>query len=421
MIPAKNRTKKVSNYQIFQLAINPSVGTVETIENLKNNPPNIIIAEAAIDLEYSQNNYSRKQNFVKKQKYVMSLGVYNQIWCRKVWNRKKNKEDIQKILKPTDIKFSKNYRPYNGENLDDKTLLVWRQGGIGDLLFISPNLKYLKEKYPTSKIIIACGPQYQSMVKTWRFVDKVVDLPFAVNYLFNADYHSLFEGVIERTKQAESESAYTLFSKWMGLNLPESELHPEQEIPEEELKIARAHIDSWGLKENDFIALQFRSSSPIRNPRFELWKKIVDRLTANGHKIVIVDSVNNLIMSRQFVEFMKDKHMIYNFSEFSDEILKTMAITKLSKMVIGTDSALLHIAESLKVKNFGLCGPFPGNVRLSTYKYSDWIDCKKDCAPCFQHSLHPCKNARNGYSTCYDNLNIDEVVERIENHLNKEI
>jgi len=58
--------------------------------------------------------------------------------------------------------------------------LVFRTGGIGDLLFIQPNLIYLKEKYPTCTINFACGPQYQSMVETWDCVDNVVDLPFSL-------------------------------------------------------------------------------------------------------------------------------------------------------------------------------------------------------------------------------------------------
>ena len=40
------------------------------------------------------------------------------------------------------------YKKYNGEDLNDKTLLVWRHGGIGDLMFMMPPLRLLKIKYP---------------------------------------------------------------------------------------------------------------------------------------------------------------------------------------------------------------------------------------------------------------------------------
>ena len=42
------------------------------------------------------------------------------------------------------------------------------------------------------------------MLKEWKFIDEVIDLPFTVDKLFNSNYHLLFEGVIERNKQAEN-------------------------------------------------------------------------------------------------------------------------------------------------------------------------------------------------------------------------
>ena len=112
--------------------------TVETLEDLKKSPTNIIICECIKYIEFIQNNF-RKQKLLKKEKYVMSTSVFAQLH----FDKRTNLE----ILKPSPIQFKKVYKPYSGQNLDDKTLLVFRQGGIGDLLFIQPNLIYLKEKY----------------------------------------------------------------------------------------------------------------------------------------------------------------------------------------------------------------------------------------------------------------------------------
>ena len=108
------------------------------------------------------------------------------------------------ILKPARMQFKNIYRPYNGQDLTNKTILVTRQGGIGDLLFIQPNLIYLKEKYPSCTIKFACGPQYQSMIEEWDCIDEILDLPFPVDemFTFNSDYQLVFEGVIERCKEA---------------------------------------------------------------------------------------------------------------------------------------------------------------------------------------------------------------------------
>ena len=401
--------KNLTNFELFQLGINEEAGVVHSMEELRKNPPNIIIAESLKSLSYRQNNFKREQKLVKKAKYIMSVGVYKQLSQHPI--------DKTKILKPSTLKFKNLYHPYNGEDLTNKTLLIWRQGGIGDLLFISPNLRYLKDKYPTCKIHFACGPQYQSMVREWKFIDKVLDLPFMANNLFEADYHVLFEGVIERTKEAENENAYRLFTKWLGLNLPDELLYPEQEPNEKEVENCRKALDHWNLKEKGFIIIQMKASSPIRTPRPEFWKRVIDDLTSKDQNIILVDSPSKSKDIDNFIKTLAFEHKVFNFSKLSEDISDTIALTSLAKLVIGVDSSLIHIAESLKIRSFGIYGPFPGEIRLSTYKYTDWMNAKSTCSPCFQHGLNLCKHSSSGYVRCFDNINIHELIEKVEKYV----
>lgn len=402
--------KPLSNYEIGMFGISPQPMFVSTIDELRSNPPNIIIAEATRDMPYRQNNYKREQRVLKKVNYVMALGVYQQL-CH-FGNDYNNK-----ILKPSKFKFSKIYRPYNGEDLTNKTILIWRQGGIGDLLFISPNLRYIKEKYPTCKIIFACGPQYQSMVREWKFIDELIDLPFTIDYLFKSNYHIIFEGVIERTKEAETQNSYELFTKWMNLNLPVEFLRPKQEANINSVDKCRKILSGWCIDDKSYIIMQMRSSSPIRTPRPSFWKSIIDGLTSKGHKILLTDSPHMVHDIDKFITTLENKNMVFNYCTHSDDISETIAATSLAKMAVAVDSSLIHIAESLDVKSFGIFGPFPGNIRLSTYKYSDWIDAKISCSPCYKHGLNICSNAVKGFVPCYDSLNINEIVERIDKNV----
>jgi ADP-heptose:LPS heptosyltransferase len=401
--------KNISNYELKELGIKVSdIKVEETIEDLKKAPPNIVIGECIKTIQFTQNNYPTKQQLTKKVKYIMGLGIYHQLFF--------DTSIKSRNLKPAPVKFKNMYRPYSGQDLTNKTLLVFRTGGIGDLLFIQPNLIYLKNKYPTCKILFACGPNYQSMVKTWDCVDDVVDLPFPLYYMINSDYHAIFEGVIERTKQAEKENAYNLFTKWMGLNLPDELLVPKQEATYKSTYTVKNTIEKMGLKEKDFITIQMRSSSPIRNPNPKVWKKLIDVLTKNGHKIVLTDMPQMERTIDEFIKTLDNKELVFNFSPHSKEISDSIALASLSKMCIGTDSALNHISISLGVKSFGIFGPFPAEIRLSTYPKNlcDWINIKDDCSPCFVHSMTTCKNTNNGYSKCYDKINIEECVEKIE-------
>jgi ADP-heptose:LPS heptosyltransferase len=359
----QRKFKPVSAAKLRELGIGDrGLRKVDKLSDLRESPPNIIVAEAARTFSFIQN-FFKVQTLKKKAKYVMGLGVFQQLQYDETMKNK--------LLKPSTIKFKNLFRPYTGQNLNGKTLLVFRTGGIGDLLFIQPNLIYLKEKYPDCTINFACGPQYQAMVETWDCIDNLLDLPYSLKYLTQADYHALFEGVIERCRQAETENSYNLFSKWLGLNLPDEKLVPKQEAKPERVKDVKDQLEKWGIE--DFIVLQLRASSPIRTPRPQFWANIIQELTSRGHNVVITDTPKQAENVDEFMKMLKTeaKEKTYNFAHHSKSLDYTIALTKLSKCVIATDSALNHIAASLGVPCYGIYGPFPVFIRLKTYPNAD--------------------------------------------------
>jgi len=79
---------------------------------------------------------------------------------------------------------------------------------------------------------------------------------------------------------------------------------------------------------------------------------------------------------------------------------------------------LIHIAQSLDVPAFGMYGPFPAFVRLKTYENVDWVEGKCPEGPCFLHGLKPCPRNVGGYGPCYDTIDVDEVVKKVERLIN---
>jgi len=390
---------------------------VENLEKLRESPPNIVIAQAKKTFNFTQN-YFKQQTLKKKNKYVMSLGVYQQLQFD---GRARKKV---KLLIPGGVQFKNVYRPYRGQDVDGKTVLVFRTGGIGDLLFIQPNLAYLKEKYPTCTIKFACGPQYQPMVRNWDCVDEVLDLPFLFSHLYKSDYHMVFEGVIERCKAAKYINAYHLFTEWLGLNLSDELLVPHQEAKEDLVEECKGILDGWELDENDFILMQLRASSPVRTPRHQFWVKIINELNKKGHKVLLTDSPHQASNIDDFIKLLDKPNMTFNFCQYSKSIDYTIALASMCKLTIGTDSSLNHIAASLGKKCFGIYGPFPGNIRLTTYPNAAWVDAKRHCSPCFIHSQKPCPQAVEKYSPCYDELvetdeKLNDVINKIEELLNR--
>jgi ADP-heptose:LPS heptosyltransferase len=381
------------------------VKMVDTIEELRNAPPNIVIAQAAKNVQFVQN-FFKEQVLIKKKRYVMGLGVFQQLHY--------NTNNNQKLLKPCSMQFKKLYNPYLGQPADGKTIVVFRTGGIGDLLFIQPNLRYLKQKYPDCYIKFACGPQYQPMVETWDCVDEMLDLPFLVGNLFGS-YHMLFEGVIERCKQAHSENAYNLFSKWLGLDLPDELLVPRQEPKPHLVEECKKKLEEWGVPEKSFIVMQLRASSPIRSPGVGYWSELINLLTERGHNIMLTDNPRQQEQVDKFISGLERQDKVFNFCRESVSLDYTIALTKLSMGTIATDSALNHIAASMDIPCFGLYGPFPGHIRFKTYPKADWIDGKLPCSPCYLHGHRPCPQAgQDGFSPCYETIDKIEIIERFE-------
>jgi len=263
------------------------------------------------------------------------------------------------------------------------------------------------------------------MVNEWSCIDEVIDLPFSVDQIFKSDYQIVFEGVIERCKEAEKVCSYNLFTRWMGLNLPDELLIPKQTPNGKCLSNCLSILGDLKIKPKEFIILQMRASSPVRTPSNTVWSKLIKILVEKGHTILLTDAPHKSSEIDQFIINLKlsdeDKNKVQNFSKFSKAISDTIALTSLAKLAISTDSSLTHIAESVGVKSFTIMGPFPGNVRLSTYKNNDWIDVvsKSGCSPCFIHSQRPCKNSFENASFCYSNLDYDLCMEKIERLLNR--
>jgi len=391
-----------------------SLNVVDDLDQLRNDIPNIVIAKCKHDSFFKQNNFEMQQ-LKKGKNYVMSISIYKSLEYDKynVVNGSPRHN-----LSPAKISFKQLYKPYRGQDLTRKKLLVMRTGGIGDLLFILPNLIYLKKKYPSCKISFATSPQYHSMLESWinsGYIDKVLSLPFLDSEFKSSQYHLSFEGVIERTKISETTNAYKLFSQWMGLDLPDEQLNPMQSVDvniySEVENIVR---DELGIKENDKICIiQLKASSPIRTPHPEqFWLPIFRFIISSGYKIVITDNpqIHSQIdgIVEKYFHYFEGK--IKNFSKYSKNISYSIALAMIADIVVGTDSSMVHIAESVGTKNLGIYGPFPGAVRVSNYKYGDWIDCEYECAPCFTHGHRPCIYGGNngGCSPCYNNIDMKE-------------
>jgi ADP-heptose:LPS heptosyltransferase len=207
----------------------------------------------------------------------------------------------------------------------------------------------------------------------------------------------------------------------MGLNLSDEVLIPKQTPNSSNIIKVSDILSKWNILKNEYVVVQLRASSPIRCPRLPIWKKIIDNITEMGINVIITDSIGQKNNIDSFIMTLNNKDIVFNFSEHSAEISHTIALVSMASLVVGVDSSLVHIAESVGVKSFGIYGPFKGDLRLGTYKNAKWVDATASCAPCFRHGNRLCNNSFLGYPKCFDNLNVDDINKTIEGMLTRDV
>jgi len=328
------------------------------------------------------------------------------------------------------------HKPYRGEDLSGKKVLVARSGGIGDLLFIQPSLRYLKKKYPTCRFMFGTSTSNVSLVASWDCVSEAFPLPLSLKKLQECDYFMNFFGLIEYCKEAEKKNAYLLFSEAFGLTGLEAEyLRPMLEPRKPRVKKLHKDLASKGL-DNGYVYVQIKSSSINRTPHLSIYFVIFERLMEMGLQVVICDRACDSAYMDAIIDAFFDVQrsrksplaerysQLVNLSKYSQDLHDMIAIISCSRFVIAPDSSSLHIAGGLGIPFYGMFTSFPAELRVSTYQDCNYTKttydpsiCEKGGRNCFLHGDKICNALESGQPKCFlSQIKIDEIVNCVKRY-----
>lgn len=407
---AATKLDKPKQILFKSLGVDPgSIKKVDTIDELLKKPPLMVLGQVRDEISMSMDNHPVKLK--KGTVLAMPLSTF--------MNIRKTSKDKRTVMKPYRTPFHKVFKRYRGQDLSYKRLLVWRGGGFGDLVFMSPLIKHIKRLYPTCQITTASYYRFLPIYADYPqgLVDRVLPVPFSAKFLYENDYHLTFEGAVERCREAEHTNVYDLLAKVSGLDIDMAddfynlELCPNQNILKEIKNV---------LPEN-YVIVQMRASSPIRMLPQEKWVKIIKGITDLGKKVVFIDRPN---MSYYYNAFIKandlDKDKVRNMCSTSASINHATAIISQSDGIIGVDSAFTHMGNALKKPVLGIYASFKGWLRMKYYKNADWVEptrqiCEKQ--PCFYHNEEKfkCPAIQKGKTPfCFNSIDEEEVIEKFK-------
>jgi ADP-heptose:LPS heptosyltransferase len=323
------------------------------------------------------------------------------------------------VAKPARRLFKDHYRPYNGQDLNGKTLMLWRSGGIGDILWLRPIMIHLKRKYDCT-IMFATRDMFHDFVKLWPdAIDQLSGVPMEMWQTFDrADYHLSFEGLIEKCKEAETLDAHDLFAKYAGLDPDEIDWCVPIKMPKtrkRHFSKPKDHSTWYKMNPGRYVVIQYRASAAVRTPYTGSIVAAVNAATECGYHVVISDRRESARAIDDIISCCKHPKKIENFAYKTEGLVQALTLVTHAKLVIAPDSSQMHMAAMQGVPSIGLYGPFPGAVRCSRYPHAKWIEpepsdvCEFGGRACFRHQYLECP----GSYKCWGHLDNDKLQEMI--------
>ena len=303
------------------------------------------------------------------------------------------------------------YRPYKGGDLTGKKLMCWRTGGIGDMFFLIPVLRYLKKRYPSCILRVASG--CKQPLENLPEIDELVDMPFDATLLENTDYHLMFQGIIEgETEESKRLHAADMFFKYFSIDstgLPDEDKCPKLYFTDGEIDWYKKTVSQLGIADNEYaIGVQLETSSPLRNFPKDKMKVIIDVLAKEpGVKIVLIGSAQQ----NHLAAFFKGKAPnVIPACGFN--VRQSIVLANRYDLIISPDTFMIQTAGALEKPLVGLYGPFPSEVRMKYFKNAIGIEPRVVCSPCYKHDFRAC--IKGHPSPCFSLIKPEDVLQAVD-------
>ena len=315
--------------------------------------------------------------------------------------------------------FENYEKPYDGQDLNGKTLFCFRGAGIGDLMAMMVGVRILKEKYPDSLINVGSLLSYKQLFENDPAVNEFKQMPYDLDAVINANYTVSFQGIIENNYSASQIHMYDLFLHKFGIDL--DQITDEQKIPKvyinQDIDDKIKEVIKKESGDRLVAGIQLEASNILRNYHPELIVELIKRLISNDIKPILIGEphrVQNLINNYRLTA----EEFAYDLSPYCNTLYGLVSAINNCDFLIGPDSSGLHIAGALSKPMVGIFGPILSDLRLRYFKNTIGIDCETMCSPCFLHMDRPCRNAdKDGYSQCMKLATPELIMDEIKKNI----
>jgi len=304
-------------------------------------------------------------------------------------------------------------RPVDAYEPDDKRVVLIRPDHLGDLLFLRPALKRIREQLPDMRLTLMVGPWSKSIVDRDNNVDEIVPFPFPGFTRVKSDnpvepYRLLFEAASQIREHRPAAVVILRDDHWWGalaahqsgapvivgsdhpavrgtltdhisvdgmhavsrnsaiLGATAQRLGSGIELPPANFENAPLR---WDIQETDrqrarqilakngvtgrFVVIHPGTGARVKLWPAERWAHVAERINDAGYAVVLTGSESELPLLRHIASFARSVHSLGG----QTTIHELAAVFEQSVTVIGVDSGPLHLAVAVGVPTIHLYGP----------------------------------------------------------------
>jgi len=329
-----------------------------------------------------------------------------------------------------------------------RRLLIIRPGGMGDMILLLPVIRLLKEKYPQAMIDIVCEKRNVDVLKLAgmaasaliydanplgflcrlrsRSYDVAIDTeqfhhfsaifallsksPVRIGFKINPRRNPLYTHLVNYSPDGHEGDQFMRLIEPLGIvntcyDVDEALPSLKPEMPQTMFDEIKQATGTAG-----FAVVHAGSSSKHKLWRTENYVKLAELLKNNRDLgMVLIGGAGDRNVSAEIAKdtLKADYKAISVAGKFNLEA--TAAAIKQSRVFIGTDSGLAHLAVALGTPTVVLFGP-SDHQKWGTDSHTHAV-VRSDlpCAPCFIFGYHkPCRNI-----ACMAQIGVEAVAEAV--------
>jgi ADP-heptose:LPS heptosyltransferase len=320
-------------------------------------------------------------------------------------------------------------------NWRGKRVLFYRNRGIGDQL-IASSLPHFFSEMLGAECFVAIEPNHLELWNANPYA-KCAVMPLHLDVFYRAKLPSwlqgafIFESVSEWDSDSEQANVYDRLFGMVGLD--PARVAPKFKRPVIALtktdldyrasfqkKVAQALNVNSG---NGYILFAPSATSKVRSLPLPIVEKALYALSDYAGKLELpIFVVDDKALSSEIAQTVKRIPNAVNLAGAINSIRLLISLIAGANVVLGPDSAALHIAAAFEVPAIGIWGPFSPNSRCAYYPRQIHLFHPEVCpnAPCFNYlpdlPITKCpRGLEQPYCEVFDPVTVEEIFEALKN------